>query len=1078
MVTIGVPVFLLVLLGSRSGYTLPQRYASGDDSAGSRFKCFESSPSGDCSCMNTNSDYEIQCPVLNPEIIMKIKPDMYAQVQCYEKSDFSDLPVLNVGNTTQVKIIHCPLQQDKSIMELIQFLGVKHVEDFWYQSYGKDFGVQLMRHHFKGMLELEKLFISSGMKNVQADIFEELPNLKWLVLRSNQVKVLGTIFEKLPHLAVLELGANQISEIRPSVFKNQRKLRHLNLWRNDLRNISKELFEGADALQELDLSVNSIETISHDVFSLLPELTALNLGFNRFRSIPEKLLSGNAKLSEFKLINNQAPLEILPGKLLGDLRQLKTVIVSRCSLASLHTNLFRGSIEITDLDLSYNMLSYLPEMLLYDQIHLQNLDLSFNELEALPERLFESNADLLTLSLSYNHLNNLSAGLFGSLAKLTELYLDNNNLHSLDQLTFISTRSLESLYMQNNRLELHETDFAEEGSTPFQYMENLRVLNLRNNSIASVFRDWNQNNPRLHQLDLSYNDISSLSYLDLQFASQDIRVNLSHNHISEIDLKEMEPIITSQREKPGGKIQIDVNDNPLDCNCDIFAFVRYQLNELDPIVYKRIQFSANNLRCSDPQELREVKVSALVTKNLLCHLDQQDAELKHCPEECSCFVRPLDRRIIVNCTGKGLSRIPALPQPDIFGYNFIELLVENNNISELPTERLSGYAMVAELYARNNAIVDLLPENLPRSMRVLDLTQNKLTRLNQSVVEALNSSKRLVSLLLANNRWQCDCDSSQFLDFIQRNHRRAANISQLFCEDGRAFVSITTNELCGDGVTTIIVVSIALAIMGLLIGLLTAVFFTYRAHIKVWLFAHDLCLGLVSEEELDKDKLYDAFISYSHKDEQFVAEQLVPTLEKQPMNFKTCWHMRDWTPGEMITTQITSSVENSRRTIVVLSKNFLESNWAQTEFRTAYLNAMADKRYRVIVIVYGDIGDIEDIADSELRAYLKMTTYVRWDDPWFWNKLRYAMPHPPVVKGLKGKVIANTRLMSSVDDKLELIPTTPPSLRLPLVEMTGTIGKTTNGDVSLVDGFHLKDYVSGHVNGAFAINSNSKQSDV
>lgn len=58
----------------------------------------------------------------------------------------------------------------------------------------------------------------------------------------------------------------------------------------------------------------------------------------------------------------------------------------------------------------------------------------------------------------------------------------------------------------------------------------------------------------------------------------------------------------------------------------------------------------------------------------------------------------------------------------------------------------------------------------------------------------------------------------------------------------------------------------------------------------------------------------------------------------------------------------------------------------------AQVNTFNEKRNRVIVILHGEIDELENL-DDEMKIFLKLHLYLKYNDTRFWAKLCYAMPH-------------------------------------------------------------------------------------
>ena len=79
----------------------------------------------------------------------------------------------------------------------------------------------------------------------------------------------------------------------------------------------------------------------------------------------------------------------------------------------------------------------------------------------------------------------------------------------------------------------------------------------------------------------------------------------------------------------------------------------------------------------------------------------------------------------------------------------------------------------------------------------------------------------------------------------------------------------------------------------------------------------------------ETDFKYDVFISYSHKDEEWVRNVLLPTLEKQGL--KVCIDYRDFIAGKPAIINMADASETSRHTLLVLSPRWDASEWTLYE---------------------------------------------------------------------------------------------------------------------------------------------------
>ncbi len=164
--------------------------------------------------------------------------------------------------------------------------------------------------------------------------------------------------------------------------------------------------------------------------------------------------------------------------------------------------------------------------------------------------------------------------------------------------------------------------------------------------------------------------------------------------------------------------------------------------------------------------------------------------------------------------------------------------------------------------------------------------------------------------------------------------------------------------------------------------------YKYRRDVEALLYFK---WGVVLQKQKEEERKYDAFIAYSQEDIHFVQRSLLEPLQKMEPPFQICVRDRDFDSGDWKSQNIIRSVQQSRRTIIVLSQNFINSQWCQFEFAQAHLRLLEDQSFKLLVIALENPATLRGVPEL-IQNYIQTRTYLSKDDRLFWEKLIYQMP--------------------------------------------------------------------------------------
>lgn len=158
--------------------------------------------------------------------------------------------------------------------------------------------------------------------------------------------------EALPNLIGISGFNSSLQSISASDFVNLKKLKYLNLAKNNLREIPSNTFDHLTSLEELDLSDNEIESLDESTFEKLTSLQTLYLGGNRLEHLPTRIFEFLPNLRNISLENNR--IALIDGNIFRNNPKLENVWLNGNKIKVLSHTMFEVQRFLEYVDLQHN----------------------------------------------------------------------------------------------------------------------------------------------------------------------------------------------------------------------------------------------------------------------------------------------------------------------------------------------------------------------------------------------------------------------------------------------------------------------------------------------------------------------------------------------------------------------------------------------------------------------------------------------------------------------------------------------------------------------------------------------------
>ncbi|XP_049689397.1 toll-like receptor 5 [Accipiter gentilis] len=742
-------------------------------------------------------------------------------------------------------------------------------------------------------------------------------------------------FRNLPNLRVLDLGFNRILQLDLDAFVGLPSLTVLRLFHNDLGDsiLEERYFQDLSSLEELDLSGNQITKLQpHPLFYNLTVLKTVNLKFNKISNLCESNLTSfrGKHFLFFSLSSN-------------NLYKTDEMAWAKCP------NPFRN-ITFNSLDLGEN--GWSTKKVQYFCTAIKGTQIG--------SLIFRSHT--MGSGFGFSNLRNPDNDMFAGLARsgLHLLDISNGYIFSLNSLTFRGLGDLELLNLFKNKINQIQRQ-------AFFGLGNLKTLNLSSNLLGELY-------------DYTFEGLHSVMYIDLQ-----------QNHIGMIGEKSFSNLVSLK--------VIDLRDNAIK-RLPSFPHLTSAFlgdNKLMSVVGTAIAATHLELERNWLANLGDLYILfqapdvqyIFLKQNRFSYCVKSDNVI----ENSQLIYMDLGENMLQLVWGRDLCL-------DVFRpLSKLQVLHLNNNyLSALPQEIFRGLTSLKRLNLASNLLSHLSPGLFPQSLTNLNLSGNQLFSPEPEVFMTLSI------LDITHNKYVCDCTLKSLLVWLnETNVTVAGSQSDRYCVYPPAFAGVPLSSLTYDGCNedelqqTLRFSVFIFTSITLLMFLMAVIIFTRcRGICFVWYKTITKKMIDNHPQVADKSKYkYDAYLCYCKNDFEWVQNSLLKHLDSQYFDknrFTLCFEERDFLPGEEHINNIRDAIWNSRKTICIVTRQFLKDGWCVEAFNFAQSRYFCDLKDVLIMVVVGSLSQYQLRKYKPIRNFLQRSRYLQWpedyqDVDWFLHNL-------------------------------------------------------------------------------------------